>query len=97
MRISSSGDTLGKNQQALSFSLQEVFLQDGALQMLMVIWFNSGGSHKAFIRNSDFSLVVFSARRHRESYDKLSVKRDIQINVAMKCVPLEFNQVYKPV
>lgn len=97
MRISSFGDTLDRNQQPLHFSLQELFLQDDTLQMLMIIWFNSGGSHQTYIRNSDFNLVVFSARRHRENYDKLSVKCDIQINVAMKCVPLEFNQAYKPV
>lgn len=74
----------------------EMFLQDVTLQMLMNQIFNSGG-HTRLVRNSDFSLVLFSPGRHRENYDKLSVKCDIQLNVAMKCVSLEFNQACKPV
>lgn len=49
------------------------------------------------MRNLDFRLVLVSTGRHREKYDKLSVKCDIQINVAMKSVSLEFNQACKPV
>lgn len=46
------------------------------------------GSHQAFVRISDYSLSLFFHGRKRENYDKLSVKCDIQINVAKKRVSL---------